>query len=96
MHMSILFVYMPVHHIHALYLWRSEEGIGSTEYGVTCDNESSCGQWDIEQGHLEEPSLFLTVVLSLWPWYLLINNRNINIDDNNKYNKMVVLMMILW
>lgn len=46
---------------HAWCLWKSEEGIGSPETGVTDGWEAPCGCWEMNTGTLKEQQVLLTV-----------------------------------
>lgn len=68
---ACMYVYAP---LYAWYSWRSEEGIGSPEYGATDDCEGSFGGWEPNphEGPLEEQQMFLPLGHLSWPNILLI------------------------
>lgn len=57
MYMSILPVCMYVFHVHAWYLWKSEEGIGSLYIGVIDGYGPLCECWEWILGPLQEQVL---------------------------------------
>jgi hypothetical protein len=47
-------------HVHYWCLWRSEDGIGSSETGVGGGCKPPCGCWEPNPGPLQEQQVFLT------------------------------------
>lgn len=58
---------MYMYHVHTWYLWKSEEGIGSSGIGIMDVCESPCEYWKLNPGTLPEQKVFLTTESSLGP-----------------------------
>lgn len=58
---------MCVYHMHAVCLWRPEEGIGSLGNVATYHFERQCRCWELNMGPQREKSVPLTAALSLQP-----------------------------
>ena len=55
--------------------WKPEEGIGSSENGVTDSCELPCGCWESNPGPLEEQPVLFTVEPSLRPLERCVHGR---------------------
>lgn len=63
--MGVCPVFISVHNVCVCWLWRSEEGVGSSGTGVTSGCKEPCRCWKLSPGPLEEqPGLLTTGHLS--------------------------------
>lgn len=58
---------MSVHHMHAWYLCKTEEGSGFPKTEISDSDELPCGLWELNLGPLQEQPMILTVELPLQP-----------------------------
>lgn len=63
----MLFVCMCVCPMHAVCLWKPEEGIGFTGNVATDHCKLPCRYWEANMGPQREKSMFLTAALTLQP-----------------------------
>jgi hypothetical protein len=75
---------MYVHHIHSWCPWRSGEGIGSSETGVT--DGFSCEWWELNLGSQQRQQVLLTTE----PFLQLLKNSFYRLKTFCKISKDVV------
>ena len=66
--------------MHAWYLRRSEEGIGSLGIEVTDGTELPGGCWELNSGPLEEQPVFLTAKSTLRPLLIVAWKADIGLN----------------
>jgi hypothetical protein len=65
--MSVLPACVPLYHLYAWSVQRTEEDIGSPGTGVTGGCEPLFGCWESNLGPVQEKQVFLTTELTLQP-----------------------------
>jgi hypothetical protein len=71
--MGILLTCMSVNHMHTWYPQRPEEGIRSSNSGVTYGYEPPCGFWELNSSPLEDHLVLLITEPSFQPHDFCLN-----------------------